>query len=92
MPIDRASILADLVDPRRPAWHGACPFCGATIALGFRPNGGNFAVHHSAVPDPLKPGAWFVACDRFTELAPTNQAEFFRLLAAAGFRAYPLTG
>ncbi len=91
MRFDDKTLQGFLINPRRPGYWTLCPFCGGDVVTGHRMDNDHVTLAHSAVPDPLHPGASLAACERFTELAFTQPMEFLRLASQAGARWRPLT-
>jgi hypothetical protein len=89
MRFSHAELEQFAIDPRGAHW-GPCPWCGGSIVVGRRKDTGNTALCHEMLPDPARPGESFCGCERFRELAATNQVELLRLLRAARFRLQPL--
>lgn len=73
---------AFFLDVRRPFAWAVCPFCGETLAMGYRKGGGNLAVCHSALRAP--DGTHVSGCERFRMVAQRNPAEFLVLAKRAG--------
>jgi hypothetical protein len=91
MRFDDKTLEGFLINPRRPGYWAKCPFCGGDIIVGHRVDNDHRTLAHSAVPDPLHPGAMLAACERFTEVGLKQPMEFFRLAAAAAVQWRPLT-